>query len=114
MLTRRTGIAIGAVLTGVLVVLVIVFWDYDVQETKRVMLATAHNCPSATVEKIERAGEVGWLRLCMKGEVRQGPFVYWKKQHKYVEGVYADDRQVGKVRYFNETGKVTRVEEQPK
>ena len=114
MLTRRTGVAASAVLIGILVVLVIVFWDYDVQETKRVMLATAHICPSGTVEKTERAGEVGWLRLCMKGEVRQGPFVYWKKQHKYADGVYADDRQVGNVSYFDETGKVTRVEEQPK
>ena len=114
MLTRRPGIAASAALIGVLVVLVIVFWDYDVQETKRLMLAAAHDCPSGTVEKIERGGEVGWLRLCMKGEVRQGPFVYWKKQHKYAEGVYFEGRQVGKVSYFNETGKVTRVEEQPK
>ena len=91
--------------------LVIAFWDYDVEETKRVMLTTAHHCPAGTVEKIERAGEVGWLRLCVKGETRHGPFVYWKKQHKYAEGTYVDGRHAGKVSYFDKTGKVARVED---
>lgn len=78
------------------------------------MLATAHSCPAGTVETIERGGEVGWLRLCTKGKVRHGPFVYWKKGHRYAEGVYMEGRPAGKVSYFDESGKVTRVEEQSK
>ncbi|HET9403505.1 MAG TPA: hypothetical protein VFO57_02895 [Burkholderiales bacterium] len=113
-MSGRVLAAAAGTLVAIAAVLAIVFWDYDVQETKRIMLATSHQCPAGAVEKIERAGEVGWLRLCMKGEARHGPFTYWKKQHKYAEGVYVDGRQVGKVSYFDETGKATRVEEHPK
>lgn len=106
-----------AAATGVLVVIVaalaIVFWDYDIEETRRVMLAATHSCPAGTVEKIERAGEVGWLRLCLKGEARHGPFTYWKQRHKHVEGTYVDG-QAGRVTYFDKSGKVTRVEEPAK
>jgi hypothetical protein len=114
MLTRRNGVIASATLIGVIAVLVFEFWDYDLQETRRVMLAATHSCPAGTVEKIERAGEVGWLRFCANGEIRQGPFAYWKKQRKYAEGYFAEGRQVGKAIYFDETGKVTRVDEWPK
>ena len=108
---RQLATTVVAVLLAMLVGLLVTFWDYDVEETKRVMLATTHHCPSDTTERIERAGEVGWLRLCMKGQTRHGPFTYWKKQHKYAEGAYVDGRHTGKVKYFDETGKVVRIED---
>lgn len=109
--TRRTVVIATAALVGILVVLLITFWDYELRETKRLMLATLHSCPSGAVERIERGGELGWLRLCVKGEVRHGPFVYWKKKLKYAEGVYVEGRRTGNVSYYDESGKVTRVEE---
>ena len=42
--------------------------------------------------------------------MRHGPFVYWKKQHKYAAGTYDDGKQM-KVSYFDESGKAIRVEE---
>lgn len=110
-MTRRKIATIAA--AGLLVAaaaLVVVSWDDELEETRRAMLATAHRCPPQTTEKIERAGEIGWLRLCMRGESRDGPFVYWKKQHKYAEGTYDNGRQV-KVSYFDPSGKLVRVEE---
>ena len=114
MLTRRTVVFASAVVViGVAAVLVVAFWNYDVEETKRVMLTTVHKCPAGAVESIERAGEIGWLRLCQKNGVRQGPFVYWKKQRKYAEGSYIDGRHAGPVSYFDENGRVARVDENP-
>jgi len=116
MLSQRTLIiSIGAAaLVGVLTVLIVVFWDYELEETKRVMLTTSHNCPTGTVESVERGGEIGWFRTCKKNGIRDGPFVYWKKQRKYAEGTYRDDQQVGQVQYFDEEGRVVRVEERSK
>jgi len=111
MIGRKLAVSAGAVSVAAIAGLLFVFWDYDIEETKRVMLATIHRCPIDTTEKIERAGEIGWLRVCMRGEARHGPFTYWKKRHKYAEGEYVDGRHVGKVRYFDETGRVIRVED---
>ena len=106
---KIAAIAIAVLLTA-LAALLVGFWDYELEATKRAMLATAHPCPAGTTEKIERAGEVGWLRLCVRGGVRHGPFVYWKKQHKYAAGTFDDGKQM-KVSYFDESGKAIRVEE---
>lgn len=108
---RILAATVVAVLVAVIAGLLAFFWDHGVEETKRAMLATAHRCPPDTVEKLERAGEVGWLRLCVKGDTRHGPFVYWKKRHKYAEGAYVDGRHIGKVTYFDEAGQVVRVED---
>ena len=111
MVTRRKlTITMVALVLAVLAALLIVFWDYDLETTRRSMLATAHPCPADTTEKIERAGEVGWLRLCVRGDTRHGPFTYWKNQRKYAEGAYVNGKRTN-VSYLDETGKVVRVEE---
>jgi hypothetical protein len=109
---RTFGVA-GAGLAAFLVARIVVFWDDDVEKTRRTMLAAHHPCPPGAVEQVERAGEGGWLRLCARNGVRHGPFAYWKKQRKHAEGSYVDGKLARRVTTFDDHGRVVRVEEHP-
>ena len=113
-MSRRMVIITLVALAAAAIAAAFMYANHDLEETRRVMLASPHVCPPGTAEKVERAGEIGWLRSCIKGNVRHGPFSYWKKQRKHAEGAYADGRHAGPVSYFDETGKVERVEANPR
>jgi hypothetical protein len=113
MRTKRPIAIVSTLLIVILAISGVVYWNAGVDETRRIMLTTDHDCPAGSTEKIERAGEIGWLRLCTRNEIRHGPFAYWKKQRKYAAGTYIDGRLAGPVRYFREDGAVERIEEHP-
>lgn len=112
MMTQRTAIILGAMLLAG-VAAGAWFWDYQVEETRRAMLATAHECPSGTSERIERSGEIGLVRLCIRDGVRHGPFAYWKNTRKQIEGSYVDGKLAGRQVHYGADGRVARIEEHP-
>lgn len=112
MMTQRTAIILGAMLLAG-VAAGAWLWDYQLDETRRAMLATAHECPSGTSERIERSGEIALVRLCIRDGVRHGPFAYWKNARKQIEGSYADGKLAGRQVHYGADGRVARVEEHP-
>lgn len=64
-------------------------------------------CPEGSHLEYQPWGKSGLEAVCLQ---RHGPIVIAEYGRIQIEGQYADDKQVGEWRWFDESGKVVRTE----
>jgi len=81
----------------------------EMESTRIAILKSEHECPKGAVESVERWGQWGYSRFCLKDGKENGKWVGWEKQHKVIEGNYRQGKKHGLWTWFDDEGRVTRT-----
>ncbi|MEK6538361.1 MAG: hypothetical protein AABZ46_04460 [Nitrospirota bacterium] len=101
-------IAIIVIVYYVLLILRTKLYRNYMAATKKAMLAVEFTCPEGGHEVIQRWGEAGYMRYCVKNNEKHGRSEAWEGKLR-IAGNYQHGKEHGRWTVYNEDGSIYRI-----